>query len=403
MQKRPIFDLLVKRLQEPRKFIQVLLGPRQVGKTTLAMQAAKAINKPSHYISADLATLQNVVWIQQQWEVARSMVEPAEGALLIIDEVQKIPHWSDTIKALWDQDTRNHIDLSVLILGSSPWLRQKGLSESLAGRFENIPITHWSFGEMHKHFGWNLDKYLYFGGYPGAASLADENDSSRWGHYINESLIETTISRDILLMTQINKPVLLRRLFQLGCNYSGQILSYSKMLGELQDAGNTTTLAHYLDLLSGAGLLAGIQKFANQQVRQKGSSPKFSVYNTALMSAQSGKSFKQARDDKIFWGRLVESAIGAYLLNSIRGTQIELFYWREGDKEVDFVLRHGDSITAIEVKSGKESINRTGIDTFVNKFKPDRVLLIGDQGIPIEKFFLTPLSSFISKSPDSSS
>lgn len=397
MKKRPIFTQLVKRLQEPRKFIQVLLGPRQVGKTTLALQVAEAIKKPSHYISADLATLQNLAWIQQQWEVARSKIESAQGALLIIDEVQKIPHWSDMIKALWDQDTRNQINLSVMILGSSPWLMQKGLSESLAGRFENIPITHWSFGEMHEHFGWTLDQYLYFGGYPGAASLADEDDPSRWEYYINESLIETTISRDILLMTQVNKPALLRRLFQLGCSYSGQILSYSKMLGELQDAGNTTTLAHYLDLLSGAGLLGGIQKFSKQRVRQKGSSPKFAVFNTALMSAQSGKTFKQAREDHIFWGRLIESAVGAYLLNSIRGTQIEIFYWREGDDEVDFVLRHEDSITAIEVKSGQKFINHTGIDLFVSKFNPDRVLLIGDQGISIEKFFLTPLSNFISK------
>jgi predicted AAA+ superfamily ATPase len=395
MKARPIFAQLVRRFQESRKFIQVLLGPRQVGKTTLALQVAEEIKKPSHYISADLATLQNVAWIQQQWEVARNMVE-TKGVLLIIDEVQKIAHWSDAIKALWDQDTRNGIDLSVMILGSSPWLMQKGLSESLAGRFETIPITHWSFGEMHEHFGWTLEKYLYFGGYPGAAQLADEDDPSRWGNYINESLIETTISRDILLMTQVNKPVLLRRLFQLGCNYSGQILSYSKMIGELQEAGNTTTLAHYLDLLSGAGLLGGIQKFANQQVRQKASSPKFSVYNTALMSAQSGKTFKQAREDSIFWGRLVESAVGAYLLNSIRGTQIELFYWREGDKEVDFVLRNGNFIAAIEVKSGRESIIRTGIDAFITKFKPGRVILVGDQGISIEKFFLTPLSNFTS-------
>jgi predicted AAA+ superfamily ATPase len=396
MKKRPIFTELSKRLQEPRQFIQVLLGPRQVGKTTLALQVSQATKKPSHYISADLATLQNLAWIQQQWEIARSKVDSAQGALLIIDEVQKIPHWSDAIKALWDDDTRNQINLSVMILGSSPWLMQRGLSESLAGRFEVIPITHWSFKEMHELFGWTLDKYLYFGGYPGAALLADEDDPSRWGHYINESLIETTISRDILLMTQVNKPALLRRLFHLGCNYSGQILSYSKMLGELQEAGNTTTLAHYLDLLSGAGLLSGIQKFAKQQVRQKASSPKFSVFNTALMSAQSGKTFKQAHQDRAFWGRLVESAVGAYLLNAIRGTQIEVFYWREGDKEVDFVLSLGDSITAIEVKSGKESIYRSGIDLFVSKFKPKRVFLVGDQGLPIEQFLLTPLSNFMS-------
>ncbi len=396
MKKRPVFKQLLERLKEPRKFIQVLLGPRQVGKTTLALQAAKAVGKPCHYISADLATLQDLAWLHEQWEIARKKIKDQKGgALLIIDEVQKIPHWSETVKSLWDQDSRNKINLSVMILGSSPWLMQKGLSESLAGRFETIPITHWSFTEMHRHFGWSVEKYIYFGGYPGAAPLAKEKDPSRWFNYINESLIETTISRDILLMTQVNKPALLRRLFQLGCNYSGQILSYSKMLGQLQDAGNTTTLAHYLDLLSGAGLVCGLQKFAQQKVRQKSSSPKFEVFNTALMTAQSAKTFKEARKDHAYWGRLVESAIGAYLLNSIRGTQIEIFYWREGDREVDFVLRHGDNITAIEVKSNHEKIVRTGIDLFAEQFHPSRILLVGEQGIPVEQFLKSPLTDFI--------
>ena len=314
------------------------------------------LGKPSRYVSADLATLQDTSWLQQQWDIARELAKSEGKALLIVDEIQKIPHWSDMVKFLWDQDTASGIDLSVLILGSSPWLMQKGLSESLAGRFEIIPITHWSFKEMHEIFGWSLEHYLYFGGYPGAAPLSDEENPTRWINYINDSIIETTISRDILLMSQVNKPALLRRLFQLGCNYSGQILSYNKMLGELQDAGNSTTLAHYVDLLSGAGLLTGLQKFANQSVRRKGSSPKFAVYNTALLSAQSGKSFFEAMADRVFLGRLIESAVGAHLLNSIRGTQIELFYWREGDREVDFVLQLGDKLIAIEVKSGQESI-----------------------------------------------
>ena len=395
MQKRPIFDLVFNRIREPRRFIQVLLGPRQVGKTTLALQVTESIDKPFHYISADLATLQDLTWLQQQWEVARQKIVNSKGCILIIDEIQKVPNWSDLIKSLWDADTRNKIDLSVIILGSSPWLVQKGLTESLAGRFEIIPITHWSFDEMNKIFGWSLEKYAYFGGYPGAASLADESNHSRWKNYINDSLIETTISRDILLMTQINKPALLRRLFQLGCTYSGHFLSYNKMLGQLQDSGNTTTLAHYLQLLSGAGLLEGLQKFANQQVRQRGSSPKFAVFNTALMTSQSNKTFKEAREDHSFWERLIESTIGAHLLNSIRGTKIELFYWREGDKEVDFVLKRGNSITAIEVKSVPENFSRSGIDFFVEKFKPNRILLIGDQGIPVENFLKTPLQDFI--------
>lgn len=395
MLKRPIFDLIFNRIQERRRFIQVLLGPRQVGKTTLALQVMELSVKPFHFISADLATLQDLAWLQQQWEAARQKVVKGKGCVLIIDEVQKIPHWSSLIKSLWDADTRNGIDLSIVILGSSPWLVQKGLTESLAGRFEIIPITHWSFDEMNKMFGWSLDKYAYFGGYPGAVSLADESDPSRWKNYINDSLIETTISRDILLMTQINKPALLRRLFQLGCTYSGQVLSYTKMLGQLQDSGNTTTLAHYLELLSGAGLLAGLQKFAKQSVRRRGSSPKFVALNTALITVQTHKTFKEARGDHSFWGRLIESTVGAHLLNSIRGTKIELFYWREGDKEVDFVLKNGNSITAIEVKSGQEGFSRSGIDLFMSEFKPNRVLLVGDQGIPVADFLKSPISDFI--------
>lgn len=391
--KRKSFEVLLKRLQEPRRFIQSLIGPRQVGKTTLARQVADELGRPSRYVTADLATLQDTSWLQQQWDIARELAKSEGKALLIVDEIQKIPHWSDIVKLLWDQDTASGIDLSVLILGSSPWLMQKGLTESLAGRFEVIPITHWSFKEMHEIFGWSLERYLYFGGYPGAAPLADEENPTRWINYINDSIIETTISRDILLMSQVNKPALLRRLFQLGCNYSGQILSYNKMLGELQDAGNSTTLAHYVDLLAGAGLLAGLQKFANQSVRRKGSSPKFAVYNTALLSAQSGKSFIEAMADRVFLGRLVESAVGAHLLNCIRGTQIELFYWREGDREVDFVLRLGDKLIAIEVKNGQESIHHSGIDSFVKQFKPNRILLVGDQGIPLKTFLSTAPNS----------
>ena len=395
MQKRPIFNQLIERIREPRSFIQVLLGPRQVGKTTLALQVTESLDKPFHFVSADMVTLQDLAWLQQQWEIARQKVVRGKGGIFIIDEIQKIPHWSDLIKSLWDEDTRNGIDLTVMILGSSPWLVQKGLTESLAGRFEIISVTHWSFSEMQTIFGWSLEKFVYFGGYPGAASLSDENDQTRWKNYINDSLIETTISRDILLMTQINKPVLLRRLFQLGCSYSGQVLSYTKMLGQLQDNGNTTTLAHYLELLAGAGLIEGLQKFASQQVRQRGSSPKFAVFNTALISAQSNKSFSEAQLDRSFWGRLVESTVGAHLLNSIRAAQIELSYWRQGDLEVDFVLKHGDSITAIEVKSNTDTINRSGMDLFVKEFKPSRVLLVGDKGIPLADFLASPLTDFI--------
>jgi uncharacterized protein len=395
MQKRKAFGVLQERLREPRRFIQTLIGPRQVGKTTLAHQVADELEKPIHYISADIATPQDTEWLQLQWEAARQLAKTHGGALLIADEIQKIPNWSNIIKFLWDQDTHSGLNLCVLILGSSPWLMQKGLSESLAGRFEIIPITHWSFHEMREAFGWSLEHYLYFGGYPGAAPFSNEEDPSRWLNYINDSIIEATISRDILLMSQINKPILLRRVFQLGCQYSGQVLSYEKMLGELHDAGNATTLAHYVELLTGAGLLTGLQKFAGQSVRRKASSPKFSVYNTALFSALSGKSFIEAMADRAFLGRLVESSVGSYLLNSIRGTQIEIFYWREGDKEVDFVLKLGEKLTAIEVKNGPETVRHSGINSFVKQFEPTKILLVGPQGIPLESFISAPIDSWL--------
>ncbi len=394
MEKRHLFYVLLQRLEEPRKFIQVLLGPRQVGKTTIALEVSKELNKPTHYISADLATLQGLSWLYQQWDVARQMAKDGE-ALLIIDEVQKIPNWSDSVKFLWDADTRNGVNLQVCMLGSSPWLIQKGLTESLGGRFEIIPATHWSFMEMHTAFGWNLEKYIYFGGYPGAASLADENDPTRWKNYINDAIIETTISRDILLMTQVNKPVLLRRLMALGCLYSGQILSYNKMLGELNDTGNTTTLAHYLDLLAGTGFLTGLQKYSTAQIRKKASSPKLMVYNTALMSAQSSKSYQEALRDYSWWGRLVESSIGGYLLNSIRGTSIELYYWREDNKEVDFVLTREDKLTAIEIKTSIVPSRHSGMDVFVKRFEPSRVMLVGSQGLSVEDFLKTPIQNFL--------
>ena len=395
MKRRKIFNEILSRIKEPRKFIQVLLGPRQIGKTTLALQIEKELRIPFIYISADTVTLEDLSWIQIQWDIARHKISNEKEGLLVIDEIQKIPRWSEVIKKLWDEDSKNKINLKVMLLGSSPWLMQNGLRESLAGRFEIIPITHWSYEEMRDFFGWDLNKYIYFGGYPGPVEFANLTEQSRWLNYINDSLIETTISRDILLMTQINKPILLRRLFQLGCNYSSQILSYQKMLGQLQDVGNTTTLAHYLELLSGAGLITGINKYANHKVRSKASSPKFMVYNTALMSAQSNKSYKEAISDSIFWGHLTESCIGAHILNKIRGTQIEVFYWREKNEEVDFILKKEKSVTAIEVKSSYKKDTFSGLKYFSKAFNPKRILIIGNQGISIEEFLKEPIENWV--------
>jgi hypothetical protein len=361
---RPQHQTLTGRLKEPRRFIQVVTGPRQVGKTTLVQQVADNLGLPVRFASADEPTLRGAEWIAQQWEAARLEAKGAgrHGSVLILDEIQKVAEWSEAVKRLWDADSAQKLPLKVVLLGSAPLLIQRGLTESLAGRFEIIRLAHWTYGEMQAAFGWALDQYLFYGGYPGAAPLIKESD--RWTRYIKDSLIETTISRDVLLLTRVDKPALLRRLFEMGCAYSGQILSYQKMLGQLQDAGNTTTLAHYLDLLAGAGMIVGLQKFSGRTVRQRGSSPKLQVLNTALMGAQSGVTLPEAKKDPGLWGRIVESAIGAHLANAGAAGLCEVFYWRDRNREVDFVVRAGKTITAIEVKSGRKRESLPGIEAF---------------------------------------
>jgi uncharacterized protein len=396
MIRQTIHDELLKRLKEKRRFLQVLAGPRQVGKTTLVRQVMAASHMPAHYASADEPTLRgDRTWLEQQWDIARlKATEGKSGALLVLDEIQKITDWPNVVKLLWDADTHSGAALKVVLLGSAPLLIQSGLTESLAGRFEVIAVPHWSFAEMREAFGYNLDQYVFYGAYPGAAGLID--DPERWRRYILDSLIETTISRDILSLNRVDKPALLRRMFLLGCAYSGQILSYQKMLGQLTDAGNTVTLAHYLELLQGAGMLAGLAKYSHGQVRQRGSSPKLQVLNTALMSAQDQRSLLEARNDGDYWGRLVESAVGAHLFNSSFGRNISVTYWRERNQEVDFVLQQGKTVVALEVKSGGRRESLPGLAAFAEKFKPKRQLLVGGQGIPLEEFLSQPAAHWLS-------
>jgi predicted AAA+ superfamily ATPase len=392
--RRPQAAELARRLAEPRRFIQVVTGARQVGKTTLVQQVTDFAKVPVRFASADEPTLRGAEWIAQQWEAARLAADP-DGAILVLDEVQKAAGWSESVKRRWDEDTRARLPLKVVLLGCAPLLVQQGLTESLAGRFEVLHLPHWSLREMRAAFDFSTDQYLYFGAYPGAAPLARE--PGRWRRYILDALVETTIARDVLLLTRVDKPALLRRLFELGCRYSGQVLSYTKMLGQLHDAGNTTTLAHYLELLGSAGLLVGLSKFSGRLARQRGSSPKLQVLNTALMSAQSGLSLEEARADREFWGRLVESAVGAHLANAAAAGECDLFYWRERNHEVDFVVRAGRAVSAIEVKSGRGRDTYPGLSAFAEAFKPTRKLLVGGDGIPVEEFLLQPVKHWVTR------
>ncbi len=385
MFERKHLQIVKSRIEEKRKFIQIVVGPRQVGKTMMVKQLLSKIEIPYLYEAADAVTAGDTTWLSQIWESARIKMRLSGSStfLLVIDEIQKIENWNEIVKQQWDKDTNADLDLKLILLGSSRLLIQKGLTESLAGRFETTFMGHWTFAEMESAFGWSVDQYIYFGGYPGAAILI--SDEQRWKNYIKDSLIETSISKDILMLTRVDKPALLKRLFELGSAYSGQILSFTKILGELQDKGNTTTLSHYIKLLSDSGLLGGIEKFAGNIIREKGSIPKFQVYNNALLNCQMDDSFNIVKSNPKIWGRIVESAIGSHLLNQSMAERYSLFYWRERNVEVDFILRKNSKIVALEVKSGRRGENK-GISAFSGLYHPLKAIIVGTTGISFEEF-----------------
>ena len=394
MFERSVLQDVISRVEEPRRFIQVLVGPRQVGKTTLIKQLLAKTDIPHYFVSADDLFAADTTWLKRAWVKARILCQQeGKGSfLLVIDEVQKVPQWSETVKKEWDADSFSDVPVKVVLLGSSRLLLQKGLTESLAGRFEVHPITHWSFDEMRQAFGWSLGEYLYYGGYPGSASLI--GDEQRWKDYVRESLVEPTLSRDILMMTRVDKPALLRRLFDIGCRYSSQILSLSKVQGELQETGNLTTLSGYLMLLQQAGLLSGLEKFAADIIRKRSSKPKFQVHNNALLSASQHLSYNSLHTRQEEWGRFAESAVGAHLINSGLKHRFQVYYWNMGHCEVDYVIEKEGVVVGIEVKSGQSSANR-GLALFQQEFKPRGDFLVGTDGIPFESFLgMNPCALF---------
>lgn len=385
MYKRSEYHIITERLKEERKFIQVVMGARQIGKSTVVKQVLKDIDLPYQFFSADNIPATKQSWISDCWDAVRSIKKSNnyESMILVIDEIQKISNWSEAVKKEWDADTFNDCDIKVLLLGSSRVMLEKGLSESLAGRFEEIRMSHWSFLEMKECFDFSLEQYIYYGGYPGAASLINDND--RFGQYIQSAIIDATINKDILMDTPINKPALLRQTFELGASYSGELLSLNKMLGSLQDAGNTVTLAGYINLLNESGLLCGLQKFSIDNARRKASIPKLQVYNNALKMVYNSLSFEQSLLDRKHWGRIFESGIGAYLVSQAFTHRFEVYYWRERNDEVDFILRKNNSLIAIEVKSNAEK-NTSGLDRFRQNFNPDKAFIVGEGGITPEEF-----------------
>ena len=393
--KRKQFAEVLGRIGEPRRFIQVLAGPRQVGKSTLMDQVLKECTIPYYLYNADGVDEDDTDWIRRIWESVRLQMDSTQQSesVLVIDEIQKIKRWSEAVKREWDADTRSHRQLKVFLLGSSRLMLRKGLKESLAGRFELIRLGHWTWQEMSDAFGWTLDEWIYYGGFPGSAGLRD--DMRRWRKYVKESLVAPAIEKDVILTSNIYKPALMKQLFELGCSYSTEILSLTKAIGQLQDAGNVTTLASYLGILKECNLLAGLQKFANDEASRYQSIPKFQVYNNALMTAYRGTTYAKDRTNPQIWGRWVESAVGSYLLGSAEEYGYEVYYWRERADEVDYIiLRQGETV-ALEVKSGRRGMN-SGLPRFCERFHPKRAIVVGTDGIPFEAFFGMQIEDFFS-------
>lgn len=386
---------LRERISEPRRFIQVLAGARQIGKTTLIKQLVASLDVPYTFVSADAVDEEDTLWIPQQWQAARTemRLRQADDYLLIIDEVQKIRNWSEQVKREWDADTFNDLSMKVILLGSSRLLLKDGLTESLMGRYELIRMTHWDYPEMRDAFGFSLEQYIYFGGYPGAAPYIGQ--PTRWRNYLRDSIIEPSISRDVLMTKRIYKPALLRQAFDVGCAYSSELLSYNKMLGQLQDAGNSSTLASYMQTLEEANLLGALQRYANDYARRNQSVPKLQVFNNAFLSYYQGRGFEKELRDPQRWGRWVESAVGCYLLNHAAEIGYQVYYWRERDKEVDFILKQDNGIcVAIEVKSGRRQDNQ-GLHTFNEHFHPTASLVVGSGAFSLEQFFSTPIERLL--------
>ena len=384
--KRSQFTEITQRINEPKRFIQVLAGPRQVGKSTLMDQVLAVCPLPYYLFNADGVDENDSDWIRRVWESARAQMDTRQQteAVLVIDEIQKIKNWSEIVKREWDADIRSRRQLKLFLLGSSRLMLRKGLTESLAGRFELMRLGHWTWQEMADAFGWTLDEWIYYGGYPGTASLI--RDMRRWKKYVRESLVAPAIEKDVIMTSNIYKPALMKQLFELGCSYSAEMLSLTKALGRLQDAGNVTTLSSYLNILDECNLLVGLQKFAHDEARRYQSVPKFQVYNNALLTAYRGTSYEKDRTDPRVWGRWVESAVGTYLLGGAEEGDYKVYYWHERSDEVDFILVKQGKVLALEVKSGRRGMN-SGLPNFCKRFQPQRALVIGTDGIPFTEFF----------------
>ena len=373
---RSVYSEFVSRINKNLPVIHLVTGARQVGKTTMMLEYTKENPNASYYSADDFPQLLPS-YIDMVWEKERDLVHSTKTQrVLIIDEIQKVSGWQQSVKKNWEQDKRNGLSLQVVLTGSSRLLLQYNNEETLSGRFLPLYVPHWSFSEMEQVFGFTFEQYVFYGGYPGSVPFIQEE--KLWRNYVVNSLIEPAIGQDILMLTPVLKPSLLRRLFDLSSMMSSQVVSFQKLIGQLQDAGNTSTLANYLNLLDQACLVTGLEKYSGGKVAEKNSIPKLQVYNNAFLAAKSGTSFDKARNDAPLWCRLVEASIGSSLVNWTRANEAKLLYWKDGNYEVDYVVIYQDQVFAIEVKSGHQN-NTRGLEEFHKQYPNSKCLLISEE------------------------
>ena len=410
-----VVTLAQRLLREPPERIVALFGPRQSGKTTIVDQALARYRRETAretlYRAADAPEAVRgggdtrtalpgrrrrqrlgAAWITRHWNDARARAERGGGCVLVFDEIQVIPCWSSVVKGLWDADRDLRRRPQVVILGSAPLSVQPDLAENLAGRFEPLSVPFWSLHEMEEAFGFDLQRYLYFGSYPGAAGLAVEGREDQWRAVVLDGCLRPIIGREIVALTRVDEPALMKHLFEMGAHYSGRIVSSKELLGYFSDAKNATMLSRYLALLEAVGFVAGLSGYATGPPARR-SSRKLLALNPAVLTTLSRFDFRDALEDRAFWGRVVESAVGAHLFQTRRASD-GLYYWRAGNAEVDFVLERGHHLLAIEVESGARGAH-AGFAAFRAKYPHARRLLVGDSGVPVAEFLSEPAERWL--------
>lgn len=415
---RPQVARLIERLTDDKAppLIVAVTGPRQSGKTTIVQQALRkvarlglrgryvALDDPEARRQTSVSATEGAVaippsphdtdWLVSVWRRARHHAATSDrGFVLVLDEIQYVENWSTTVKGLWDADRRAGVPLRVVILGSAPWHLLTGMGESLAGRFMPLSVRHWSLSEMAEAFDYSLQEYLFYGGYPGAAPFT--SGPGEWRSYIAHSILAPIFERDLLARTRVQRPSVMRQLVDVAPEYSGQIVKPEHLAGRLRGAGSARTIAHYVNLLADAGIMTGLPNYSGSAVGRASSNPKLIVLNSSLMTARSGYSFEEARSDRTFWGRIVETAVGAHLHNTLE-TSMHLAYWRDGHHEVDYVLFQGPHVLGIEVKSRRWRGSLPGLTAFGKRFPRAGTLLVGGRdGIPLNEFLYRPAGQWL--------